>query len=384
MNAPHTVYQSAEIPLSVNDFNFINHSNPARLFEGLKRPYRLITRKPDLVEYSNVIYTPSVIATNDKLKQNLGCLYDEELNLIENTLIRKRLTDESRSTDPPQFSGKASDLPVYEKPVLYLGFINPHFGHFILESIAKWWPLTEMPDDVDQFLFHVADPKVLERKFVKDCLSAMGMNSSNMLFSDQPMRFKKVFVPETSFQLNSHIYTKFKDTLNKLSISFGNEGIKPSDQPVFLSRSQETRGVRTYVGQEKVEEFLESRGVRIVHPSRLALEEQFKVVNEHKYIIGFQGSQLYNVIGALEPRITYTLTDRRILRSNLLIDKCFGHESTYAKVCKISLEEEFINSVNKVTGLFIKRKAFNRVPFNTRHIVDYDQAVDVLSKTGIL
>ena len=367
----------AEIALKSTDFHFVNHTNPERFFEG-SRPYRVIHTKPTLATYSNVIYTP---AFREGPKVRLGCLYDEELNRIDLSMTYRGRTDDRINTDPERYEGNPSDLPLYERPVLYMGHLRPHFGHFIMETLGNWWTMTEENIDVDRYLFHVLTPSLLERSYVKACLDAMEFNPDNMVWFDKPMRFKKVVVAQASFQLHSHIFTSYRTVLNKLTIALGADQATLTDQPVFLSRRFDTKGVRQYIGQEKVEDFLAKKGVRVIAPNQIPFSEQLRLANEHRTIIGFQGSQLVNIVGALGPRHVIYLTDRKAWSDRFLIDKCFDLESSYVNVCESDqgLGHYYRVAKKKLTGKKVFKDGFQKL-----HQVDVNKTIAWFKSTGLV
>lgn len=367
----------AEIALTSDQFKFVFHSNPERFFRG-SRPYRLFQTKPALTTYSDVIYTPAV---RGGPKLRLGCLYDEGLNRIDDSMTYRNRNDDLFNMDPEQYSGNTADLPVYERPVLYMGHLRPHFGHFIMETLANWWALTEDLGDVDRFLFHVADPGLLERSYIKASLDAMQINRDNLLTFDEPTRLRKVLVPHSSFQLHSHIYAKYKDIVHQLARNLGVEDAKTTDQPVFLSRSMDTHGVRRYVGQEKVEAFLSDRGVRIVYPNQLSFADQLKVVNEHQLLLGFQGSQLHNIVGALEPKTVIYLTDRRPWGCCFLMSQCLNYDATFVMASEAeSKSSKMIRAAKKkITG----KKTFKE-GFQISHQVDVEKTIGWLKTSGLV
>lgn len=366
----------AEVALQRSDFKFVYHTNPERFFAG-PRPYRMIYAKPTITTYSNVIYTP---AMREGPKVRLGCLYDEELNRIDLSMTYRGRTDDLFNTDPERYEGNPADLPVYERPVLYMNHLRPHFGHFVMETLSNWWALTE-DLDVDRYLFHVLSPGLLERSYVKACLEAMQFNQDNMLWFDKPMRLKKVIVAQSSFQLHSHIYSSYRDVLNKLAVALGADQATPTDQPVFLSRRFDTKGVRQYIDQEKVEDFLAKNGVRVIAPNQIPFGEQLKLANEHRYILGFQGSQLVNIVGALEPRNVIYLTDRKAWSDRFLLDRCFDHESTYVNVCE---EDQGLNKLYRGVKKRITGKKSFKDGFQKLHQVDVDKTIAWFKSSGLI
>lgn len=369
--------EPAEIAITSDDFRFVYFSKPERFFRG-ERPFRLIPAKPALTTYRNVIYTPAV---RGGAKQRVGCLYDEALNQIDHSLTLRRRSDDLFNTDPPRFTGDLSDLPVYDRPVLYMNHIRPHFGHFIMETLSNWWALTENLDGIDRYCFHAYDPALVQRPYIKACLDAMGITAENLVTFDRPTRLSQVIVPQTSFQLQSHTHTVYREFMNKLALALGVGEARLTDQPLYLSRTAHKSGVRQYIGEEKVESFLAERGARIVHPQQLPFREQFKVVNEHTNILGFQGSQLANIVGALEPKTVTYFTEETPWGGSILINKCFDNQATFVKVCEADhiARTLYSSAMRRLTG---KKSEFDG--FAKAHKVDDKRAIAWLKSEGIV
>ena len=370
--------QSVEKALTANDFHFAFHPNPDRIFTRAQRPFRLIHGKPSLTTYGNAIYAPAI----RNAKQKLGCLYDDKLNRIEASITRRNRSDMVYNTDPLRFDGDAANLPVYDRPVLYLGFLYSHFSHFMIETLGHWWGLTENLG-VDRFLIHVSDVGYLDRSYVKAAMDALGITRDNLVYFDRPTRLSRVIVPGNAIQIHSHVYSSYKDIFNKLALALGAADVTPTDRAVFLSRSQDKHGVRRYHGEEEIEAFLAARGVTIAHPGQMSFRDQVRLINEHSTIIGFQGGQMLNIGFALQPKKVAYLTDNRVWGSSLLTDVSFGHDSSYVKVADTEnvLREMYRAVVRRTTGKRVKTQGFSR-----GHTVDMERTkgwlADYLARDG--
>jgi capsular polysaccharide biosynthesis protein len=367
---------AAEIPLTSDDFQFVFYRDPERFFRGGNRPFRLIQTRPSLTTHLNVVYTPVVWAPN----QRLGCLYDEDLTRIEPSINRYGRDDKVRNTDPERLYIQPDELPVYDRPVLYLGLFEAHFGHFVQETLSRWWALIEEFEDIDRYLVHAVSAEVLNKPYIRAALDAMQIDDEKLVYFDQPVMLRKVIVPGASFQLISHIYTTYKESQNRLARAMGAESVNKTEQPVFLSRTHETSGIRHYYGEEKIESFLAERGVRIAHPGQMSFQDQIKLVNEHPIIMGYQGSQLGSVTLALEPKTLVQFTDSKVWANYMLIDKCFDHNSTYVRSCDWTFypREIYRKVISRATG----KKSFDG--FRFRHTVDYEKTVAWLETSGYL
>lgn len=366
-----------EVSLSSRDFQFVYHNDPDRFFEGSSRPLRLIRRSPSLTTYENAVYVPASRAP----REALGCLYDAAGTRIEDSITRRGRVDKELSTDPPQLTIDAGSLPLHDRPVLYLGLLRPHFGHYLMESLSYWWALAQEHPDVDRYLVHVINPQHLEKHVVKATLDAMGIPRDRLLYFDEPVRLSKVIVPASSFQAKSHIYTRYSETMRKLAVGLGAESARPTDQPLYLSRTQETGGVRRYDGEEQIESYLIERGVRVIHPAQLPLSEQVRAVNEHKVLIGFQGSQMMNSMFSLQPRTVIHFTDDDVWPNTVLIDRCFDNQATYVKVSEYQsrVREGYRSLMARLLGKKLKFDGFR-----TWHQVDHQRAIAWLESSGLV
>lgn len=314
-----------EIIVNSEDFKFVNHRNPKRFFSTRPRPFRLIQTSPKLASYPNVVYTPATRMASP----NDGALYDQERNRIDDACIRWTRNDHVMNIEPRQYPGDPDELPFYDKPVLYLGFLHPHYGHFLIDTLSYWWGLIEEHKDVQHYLVHIHDQAVLQKSYMQTCLSAMGVNNDNLVYFDKPVRLREVIIPSQSIQLESHVYTKFKASVQRLVLALDIEDVRPTDQPLYISRQRITAGTGKFIGEDQLESFLAERGVRVVHPQFLPFREQVKLFNEHKNIIGIVGSGMHNIIFSLEPKNVLYLTPHGLPKTFFLLDKCFDATSTY-------------------------------------------------------
>lgn len=330
--------------------------------------------------YTDVIYTPST-----RLYSPMdGGLFDDQNIRIEASRIKRHLTDTPDDMEPLVFQSNPDELPVYEWPVLYIGRILEHYGHFLLESLATWWPLVEDIGDIDRYLLHVCDKELLEKPYVKAFLTAAGINQDNLVYFDKTTRLKQVLVANTSFQLESHIHDEYKSIMNRLAERLGGEDVTETDQPAYISRRSVDFGVVGYRDEDKLETFLEERGVQIVHPQYLSLSEQIKVYNRHRVIIGIAGSGMHNTVFQLKPHKNIWLSPSWMNYSALLTEKCWGSDSTHIYAIrnyKINKLKNVINNRVWKTLTGYRRRTDNFVGWED---LDTERLKTWFLKSGIL
>ena len=295
------------VDFSAKDFKWVNFST--KYIEGLLSSCshcRIIHSSPSLRKYNNVIYTPYIRVKHD---ERYGCLYDEYGKRIEDSCLKegnKYLTKDSVNYLD------TGNLQFFEGKAIYLGILLGHYGHFLLESISRWWPLAERLNNFDYYLFHLPNPSILKQSWVSKLLSLAGIDKRRIIHFDKSTRVKSVIIPETSLQIGSHIFQKYRDICQHLLKPLDLENLKQTDQPIYFSRRLLNRGVRKIAGEELLEDFLLKNGFYIVHPQFLPIEEQIYLINRHRYIVGIVGSALHSLVFSLSSKTvtrTYALTE---------------------------------------------------------------------------
>lgn len=311
--------------LSPDDFSFFGYKDPRRFFKSGGKPYRILPGSPDLQLLRNVVYVPA----RRSFSPFDGCLYDDARVRLDASCIARGSQDKLYNTNPKRINVSAQSLPVYSGSVIYLGYINKHYGHFLIESLARAWAVLGNTGESRTLLFHLHNESVLELPFVKACFQALGFKRENILFFKTPTLISEVVFPHAAFQLDSHAYEAYREVTSRIAASLHRSKVTMSDQPLYLSRRLLTAGVKKYDGETELEDFLQGRGVKIMHPQQFTLAEQVKSFNSHRLILGITGSAMHNLVFAKAPVSTIQFSGATIPPTYFLIDSCFDIDSTY-------------------------------------------------------
>jgi hypothetical protein len=351
---------------STKSFNWVNFND--RYVDSLLGSCSsciLTHTKPIRQEYRDAIYTPYVRIKHD---ERYGCLYDSHGKRIEHSCLKQE--GKYLVKDAVDFSGE-SDLDVFDGNVLYLGVLLGHYGHFLLESISRWWSLIGRLTSFDYYLVHLPNSNILEKQWVKDFLALAGIDREKIVYFDKPTRIKSVVVPEASLQIGNYIYQKYRDICQYLTKSLDLNSIKQTERPLYLSRRLLARGARRIGGEELLEELLLKNGFHVVHPQFLSLEEQIYLINRHKHIVGIVGSALHSLVFSLTPKIvTYIASEFNLPVSYVMLDKLCQNQSTY------------VNSYTPLKANSGVRDITGEEPFNREYTLNFPIVRQHLSQAG--
>jgi hypothetical protein len=348
--------------LTADAFKFVHHDRLARRFDTTYSHLRLIDGLPDIRTYNDVLYTPARITPEGET----GALFDSEGARIPASILMRGAAQVSPTTEPAMHA-RQEQVAEHPDTYLYLGWFQPHFGHFITETLARFWALREYVPGKLKILVHMPVPGMLNWPYVQEVLQGFGLSAEDIHSFDHSCVLKHVIVPDAALSLESHVFSGFRDSLVPLIEQGVNSTSSRSDQPVYFSRTRLRKGVYFYHGEDVLEARLKEQGVRILYPETMSVFEQIRVVNTHAHVIGIIGSGLHNSIFARSDlRVTY-LTPRWVNPTCLLLDRCFDIDSTYVQVCDPSdvLRAQWAR-VRKRIPLLPKPRRKNRFHFERR------------------
>jgi glycosyl transferase family 61 len=232
------------------------------------------------------------------------------------------LFHEDRIDTPP-------DLTVIDEPTVFLGWYFDHYGHMVIEGMARAYAVAQQPRGT-RWLIGTVDPLPPTIKQNIALFAHLGIRAEDVLDPKRCYRITRLYVPEPAYLPQISV----TDTFERPFLSIAHRistGVGKSSRPVFLSRSRLQTAGWHLSDELRVEQCLASFGMRIIHPQELSLEQQVRLMNQHRIFIGLQGSAFYNKIWATSP-ITCCVMAPYINPNFLLFDALKGGQSHYGQV----------------------------------------------------
>jgi len=131
---------------------------------------------------------------------------------------------------------------------IYCGALSPHFGHFILDSLARLWFAKKHPH-----LPIVWTSENAYKPWQEEILEMLSISNPPIFLDNTPTEFKKLYTPIPGFVLDFSFHAEFCEFL---SCYESKEPIK--GKKVYISRTQFPSG--GYENEDKIEAFLQNRG----------------------------------------------------------------------------------------------------------------------------
>jgi hypothetical protein len=261
-----------------------------------------------------------------------------------------------------------------DEEVVYLGWLFNHYGHFLMQSLARVWFLSEVAPSVRVVFHHASRPGWQPAPWALRMLEAFGVPRERIMVLREPTRLRRMIVPEPLFEPRSvsenrqvRAHLGMARPYRAVAERIAGPG-KPSTQPVYLSRRLLPGSQRLIVGEGELEDVLRYNGFRIAHPQTMSFEDQVRLINEHTEIVSNAGSAAQNVLFALHAPRLHLLTNG----PNFSPDY-FMHASL------VGSETSFINCLS--TG---GRESFPGNQKQTPHLLDAPTLLDYLKQRGLL
>lgn len=226
-----------------------------------------------------------------------------------------------------------ASMPVNDEPHIYLGQIIPHYGHFLITSLARAWFAVQHPET--KFLCHsshLAHEQFAGLPYVGKIAAALGISADRITVAFEPTVFSSMTVPGPAFIEEKLAYQAFLPPMHRLgeSLLSGHRPLK-NERPVYLSKSRLPQGsVAKIVNEDQIDSLMLDSKVDVVHPETLSLEQQVLLFSERTNVLGFIGSAFHTHIMSREPPRMTCVTLDGYFNSNLaMLDMLNGAEAAY-------------------------------------------------------
>ena len=195
------------------------------------------------------------------------------------------------NTEPPMpEAGEIEDLP---GRWMYAGPLFGHFGHFLVESIARIWAVETLKGKIDGIVFV---PKFQNRpqyilSVFEPMLRGLGVDVEIRNLED-PTRVEELYVPQQGFGMFEMIEgaPEFRDFIN----AHAGKGVEPKGpEKIYIARSALPPARGSLLGEARLEELLEAEGYTIYHPQKDSFDEQMATYKAARRIISVDGSPLH-------------------------------------------------------------------------------------------
>ena len=215
---------------------------------------------------------------------------------------------------------------------IFLGWLIPHYGHFLMESISRLWVLGELKSKNYKFLFNFyndGDSFLEKKEWAVQLLLSFGVDSEQIIFSSKNYQFERLYIPSQSMILHSNVNSKAQSFIwNKIKHHLIDKNNLTSVKKVYLSRSKLLRDKRKLINELDVENAFKKFGFDIIYPETLSLSQQVTLFSTVDVLAGPSGSALHNAAFLKNNAVVISLTTTDFCLLNEVLC-CYAAETRY-------------------------------------------------------
>jgi hypothetical protein len=262
-------------------------------------------------------------------------LYDRTRRIIPDSGFYQGVPSFASVGGPPitPYDIRRLHVRIPDEDFFWLGRIHPHFGHFLVSTLARAWALAAGASKNARIAYIGPPPSSLfQIGFIRGCLTGLGITQERMVAVSGPAIFSRITVAAPAFIENFSVSAAYFDMLRSIARAFcGAELFRKGkiDDPVYVSKEKVKHGNKTIVNEQELTEKLRSYGIAIASPETLTFQEQLSFWGRHQTMFGF-ASSAFHMAAFFGGKRLCTISHERPAGSNqVLLDLVSGNEGLY-------------------------------------------------------
>ena len=233
---------------------------------------------------NSVVY-PTIRVASHPGKLLMG-VYDDNDEYVEDTALNRRAGEQGEPM-PRDLFPQVTDSDAPE--AIYAGTLYYHFGHFLLESLARAWYANQHPDLPFVWAGQHNWQGAELRPWQAEILDILGITNPTRIIAD-PTRFEVLHVPDLGYRYDDRFHPEHAAFLGRY------EGpAQVRHRRLWLSRSKTGGKVRD-LNAEPTERRLAHAGWVIAYPETLSVREQLDHLARAEVVAGEEGSAFHTLI----------------------------------------------------------------------------------------
>ena len=190
---------------------------------------------------------------------------------------------------------KKEKIEHIRETLVYLGFINNHWGHFLVDFTTRLWYALEHPEYKCIFLLSYDIQNFYISRSIIRFLELCNIDIKNVYFIKSVKIIDALIVPEPSYVPS--IY--YSDAYTKV-FSVVSENSKPNKknpyEKIYFSRQKFDKSLESEIGAELFDNLFSRNNFTIIYPETETLDDQIYYIKNVTQFAGISGSVIHNLL----------------------------------------------------------------------------------------
>ncbi len=194
------------------------------------------------------------------------------------------------------------DLLYEDKKIVYCGFILGHWGHFLVESVARIWYFLKKDETIDEYVFVCRSEEDFQLKgnFL-EFFQLLGI-ADKIRIINRPTRYREIVIPELGYKWQDYYSQEFKAVFDQIieAAMAAEESTESGCERLFMTRSHLKKAHLYEIGLDYFDKYFSSNDYEIIAPEEHSLSVLIRKLNHAQTVACFSGSLPHNMLFAKE------------------------------------------------------------------------------------
>lgn len=201
--------------------------------------------------------------------------------------------------DPPHLTDDNNAGVEYTgMTVLYGGYLDPHWGHFLMESLSRLWPVFLSNIKVDKIVFasHLNSLDAYAPN-IREALRLAGVIDKVELVT-KPRRFARIVVPQRAISPRHFACREANAVYDAVARqAIAEKGVaKTPSRRIYLSRTRLPKARANEPGIEWLDRYFAENGFEVIFPESLSLVDMIIKIQESDIVAAMSGTLPHNLV----------------------------------------------------------------------------------------
>jgi len=194
--------------------------------------------------------------------------------------------------------------------MMYGGYLRSQWGHFLMNSTARLWPLfTGAVTDVDRIVFFSDSADCSVKGNMARFFELAGIADKVEVVKSGRFSAAEVIVPDIALEHPLFFSREFMTPFDALRRAVPGDNQAVRTRRVFMTRSGLPGASKNEVGIDDVDRFFAANGYDVISPERMTLDELVMVLAEACTVASVSGSLAHNFVFA-DPGTEFVVVER--------------------------------------------------------------------------
>lgn len=287
------------------DYSYLRPKKAAVLKEWSLSPFERISR-PDVWSGKDATILPLRRFPEDNLLFGRAGVVDADGEYVELSSVEHRV----------QFAYPFSNPEYRDERVVYCGYWVKHWGHFLVETVARLWYALE---STGKLIFVTDEGKDLSISGnYKEFLELLGVYD-RIEIVNKPTQFREVLVPQLGYKRCVYFSDQYRAVFARIADNVVTpEGWTGPDK-IYLSRSRLKGASKKEIGHDMLDNYFSKNGYQVIHPQELSLSGLILLLKHCTECAAFSGTLPHNMLFAPDGS-KLVIVERHALNNEIQLD----------------------------------------------------------------